>query len=166
MQPKDMPPLNLVRSIISYDGETGEFIWAQDRIGGNGTVVAAAGERAGYLASNGYWVVSINGAKYTGHRLAWWMTYGMEPPPCLDHISMDKADNRICNLRAADKSINGINRKPQSNNKSGLSGLLWDKDRGKWQVRLGAKHLGRFDCLGVAATVRQSAVANFYQERA
>jgi hypothetical protein len=50
----------------------------------------------------------------------------------VDHINMNKSDNRLSNLRVADDSKNEMNKGIRSNNTSGVKGISFDKSRNKW----------------------------------
>ena len=74
--------LEIVRSKLSYDPETGIF----RRRSGRGT----AQRNAGYLMPNGYWMVRVGRQRFLAHRLAWFRArvsrsamqdYGYLPPP-------------------------------------------------------------------------------------
>ena len=66
----------------------------------------------------------------------------------LDHINMDRADNRISNLRETDNAQNMHNRCAQSNNTSGFKGVSYDKARSLYAAEISYKgekyHIGRF----------------------
>ena len=77
------------------------------------------------------------------HRLVWFMHHGDIPEGLMvDHINLDRSDNRIENLRLVDKSGNMQNSK--------WKGYFWVKREGKWcaSIKLNGKtkHLGYFDC--------------------
>lgn len=65
-----------------------------------------------------------------------------------DHINRNKLDNRKKNLRTCDKSLNGINRGAQNNNKSGHKGVYFEEWTKKWCASLFLKgkrlYRGRF----------------------
>lgn len=83
--------------------------------------------------ARGYHSCNIDGTNYLKHRIIYLMFYG-ELPELLDHIDRNSENNRIENLRSADKKINSINRELQANNKSGYRGISWNKNSGKWEV--------------------------------
>ena len=120
-----------VRSLLDYDPETGVFRNKVTRSSGSlvGAVVGCAGNR-------GYLKVRINKRTYTLHRLAWlWMT-GEWPSGDIDHINVDKLDNRWKNLRLANDSQNRANTFANRNNTSGRKGVSWDKKHKKWHARI------------------------------
>lgn len=53
---------------------------------------------------------------------------------CVDHIHGEQTrhDNRKCNLRICTKQKNNINRRPQSNSLSGITGVRWNQSTNKW----------------------------------
>lgn len=50
----------------------------------------------------------------------------------VDHINKNRADNRKQNLRCCNRAENDRNRSPYSTNTSGVSGVCFDRQRGKW----------------------------------
>ncbi|MFE4203875.1 HNH endonuclease [Aneurinibacillus aneurinilyticus] len=77
----------------------------------------------------------------------------------IDHINHNTLDNRRSNLRIVTNGQNQQNRSgPQKNNKSsGIRGVTWCKQRGKWIAQMGLNgkniNLGGYDDLEVAAKV-------------
>lgn len=66
----------------------------------------------------------------------------------IDHINQNKLDNRKCNLRLVNKSLNYFNSKLPKNNKSGTRGVSWSNSAKKWLSRIEFNgkiiHLGLF----------------------
>jgi len=67
----------------------------------------------------------------------------------IDHINRNRLDNRQCNLRLANVSQNGANRKKQNKQASSKhKGVSWHKRQKKWIARIylnkKCKHLGYF----------------------
>jgi hypothetical protein len=130
-----------LREVLSYDPATGIFT----RLVNTGNV--HEGDPAGCInKSLGYAMITIDYKRYYAHRLAWLYMTGEWPAAQIDHINMDRADNRWDNLRLATKSQNMSNRGAQSNNTSGIKGVDWDRARIKWRAQICAS--GRRVCLG------------------
>ena len=85
-----------------------------------------AGEEAGHVNKVGYRVVTLDGKIKLVHRLIYQMTHG-ECPEFLDHINGVRTDNRIENLRPANKSQNAANQKLSSTNTTGIKNVSLDK---------------------------------------
>lgn len=117
-----------LKEVLNYDENTGLFTWRVKH--------AHARTTAGTKDYYGYCVIRIDGKLYKAHRLAWLYTYGEWPVKSLDHKNQVKDDNRISNLREATQSENMHNIRLRSNNKSGVSGVVWRSDRNKWNARI------------------------------
>jgi len=143
--------------LLDYDPDSGIFTWRVSR--GR----ARAGSPAGCIESNGYLRIQIDARQYSAHRIAWLMTHGEFPPDEIDHIDGDRLNNRISNLRAVTRLENLRNQARQKNNTSGVTGVVWRKDRAKWQssikVNWRRKHLGYFDSFDDAVAARTLAEA-------
>lgn len=79
----------------------------------------------------------------------------------VDHISRDGIDNRRSNIRESNAVLNQRNRKKNSDNTSGVTGVSWHKKHQKWTVNIGINKkqtcLGYFDNLNDATSVRKAA---------
>ena len=64
----------------------------------------------GHKDSGGYIAIAHNKKEIKAHRMAYALYYGKWPVNELDHINRNRADNRICNLRDADRVLNNLNR--------------------------------------------------------
>lgn len=106
--------------LLSYSGETGIFIWLQDRNFGQ----FQAGSRAGHRCNSlNYRAVKIFGRTYKEHRLAWFYIHGEWPPEMVDHVDGDPTNNKIANLRLATRKQNAANRKVDRKHSVGLKGV-------------------------------------------
>jgi len=114
----------------------------------------AKGNMEAGTQSHGYKKVTVDQRRYYVHQIVFLMHHGFIPK-IVDHVDQDKNNNRIENLREANKAINSLNRPIQPNNKSGYKGVFWNKQKQKWQAGLyisGKRiHCGFFDELGLAA---------------
>jgi hypothetical protein len=79
----------------------------------------------------------------------------------IDHINRNKLDNRRKNLRVASRSLNAFNTGVWKHNKSGITGVSWDKVNNKWRAAINknkkAINLGRFADLEKAILARKKA---------
>jgi hypothetical protein len=91
----------MLRKVIHYDPATGQFTWLKI-----GNTNGFAGKVAGSLDQQGYRRISVYSRFYKAHRLAWLYIHGVWPEPEIDHINRIRDDNRIENLRVADRLLN------------------------------------------------------------
>lgn len=127
-----MPARERILELLSYDPDTGRLTWRR-RANNNG---APEGSEAGNISKSlGYRFVGVCGKNILAHRLIWFMVHGTVPA-VVDHINRDKSDNRLCNLRAADKRLNAFNVKMLSTNTSGYRGVSIERSTGKWVARI------------------------------
>lgn len=107
---------------------------------------------------------------YKRHRLIWFFVHKRWPINDIDHINGNKQDDRLCNLREATRSQNMFNSKLKRNNSSGRKGIVWDKRRLKWRVRMVVKqneiYVGRFDSFNEALAARVIAEQKHHGEYA
>lgn len=135
-----------VREVFDYDASTGNLIYRRNRGGQRG-----AGDVAGRICrrpkhmGGGYRIIGFNGREYGAHQLVWIWWYGKEAEGCVDHINMQRDDNRIENLRQCSHSENMSNRRAQSNNTSGFKGVSRIPRSTKWRATLCNTHIGSFE---------------------
>lgn len=149
-------------SQVDYNRDTGVFVWKK-RIGKSRSHKAFnsqfAGKEAGNIHPSGYRHIHVtDSGKSThirAHRLAWFICYGSGPKDQIDHINRNKLDNRINNLREVSNTQNQHNASRRKDNKSGVSGVYWDKSKSKWRasVRVNSirHYVGLFDELDSAS---------------
>jgi hypothetical protein len=118
-----------LKSILSYEEETGIFRWRIEA-----STRARTGSVAGTVDCDGYTVIRIAGKGYKAHRLAWLYVHGVFPEKVIDHINEQKRDNSIRNLRLVTTSENNQNITPPNLfSTSGLRGVSWFEQYGKWK---------------------------------
>ena len=124
-----------------------------------------ADKPAGSIHNTGYRHVTWMGKVHKVHRLIFLLHHGYLPPE-VDHINGGRADNRIENLRAANRSENQCNRPALASNTSGYPGVSWHKKSKAWLVRVmknGKTHMvGYFKDLELAGLVSAEARAKFH----
>ena len=91
----------------------------------------------------------INGKKFhvRCHRLIWFAANKSEMPEMIDHINGNGLDNRLSNLRPADKRLNSENqRKARSDNGCGVLGVRPHGNKYRAVIKSKGKryHLGLF----------------------
>jgi hypothetical protein len=155
-----------LKELIHYNAHSGDFVWMKTN-----SNRAVAGENAGTITPYNYIVITIDSVKYFAHRLAFLYTTGRWPSDQIDHINGTRTDNRWSNLREATSRENNKNSGMKKNNKSGISGVYWNKEKNKWcgQVRGGSCgkkiFLGYFgDIADACVAVKQARVVHGYHE--
>ena len=147
-------PIDLARSLLDYDPDTGVLRWRKNR-----TVGTKAGDIAGSPTGDGYQKIRLLGKPYRAHRVAFAMYYNRQPAEQLDHIDGDRGNNKIANLREATNSQNAMNMKIASAHSVGVKNVSIDKK--KYVVRLQANgnlfRIGRFDTLNEASEAAKKA---------
>lgn len=120
---------------------------------------------AGSMHKYGYRHITWMNKVHKAHRLIFLLHHGYLPPE-VDHINGNRADNRIENLRAANRSENQCNRGALASNTSGYPGVSWHKKSSSWAVRLmkdgKTRALGYFKDLELAGLVSAEARAKFH----
>lgn len=151
-----------IREKIRYCPETGAVIW----ISGN-----KLGARWGRIDAYGYISGIICRTYMKGHRLAWLLYYGQNPPRdmVVDHINGVRNDNRISNLRLASVAQNRGNTGVQKRNISGQRGVSWYNKTKKWRAQIndrngGMRHIGYFECIAEAKNAYDAIASERYGE--
>ena len=87
---------------------------------------------AGHLNNKGYFYINLNKTTYQEHRILYQFYHNiiLTENQQIDHINLDKTDNRKENLRLVSHSQNQMNRKVQKNNLStGHKNISIKKDK-------------------------------------
>jgi hypothetical protein len=96
------------------------------------------------------------------------MMTGRDPAEFIDHADGDNLNMRWSNLREATNGQNLWNAKLRSNNKSGIKGVMWDKQHKKWRSYISDGNrqikLGRFGSIEEAARVVNDARVSLHGE--
>ena len=120
-----------LKSVLTYDENTGIFRWKED----NKFSRIKSGTKAGFIHVHGYVKICINRKSYMAHRLAWLYVYGYMPET-IDHINRIRYENQISNLRPCTRSENNYNSKIRSDNTSGIKGVHWVNQHKKWAAKI------------------------------
>lgn len=153
----------IVKSLFDYSTETGDLIrktsfnrWK-------------SGQAIGFKNTSGYLEAGVNKKTYQVSHLVW--CYFNGPVPIgreIDHINGKKLDNRIENLRVADRAMNNQNKRI-SRNDSALKvlGVSWHKASKSFVAQIsksGVKfHLGCFKSIDEASEAYIQAKRNLHQ---
>lgn len=117
-----------------------------------------------YDRQDNYAKTNINGKSVGLHRFITGCPDGFDP----DHINNNGLDNRRLNLRIVTRSQNSMNSRMKSNNKSGITGVSWDKTKNQWHVKICVnykqKTIGYYNDLEDAINARMEAVKQYHGE--
>jgi len=145
-----------LKKVLRYEPETGKFFWL------------STGRVAGCKDSYGYPIIKLHGKIHKAHRLAFLYMTGRFPPGDVDHINLDRGDNRWANLRAATRRQNNVNVKSAAGSASRFVGVYYMPKRVKWAARIrtlkGRKFLGYFDEETAAAQAYHNAAKKEHGE--
>lgn len=159
---------SLVRALLDYNPETGVFVWKHRPSKYFKTLRAEnlwntrfSGKHAGCVNGKGYQSTRIFGKNHLLHRLAFLYMEGAAPPSHVDHVNGVTGDNRWCNLRKASPTENMRNASKRKDNASGVTGVNFDAQAGKWrsyiQVNSRQRFLGYFTDIIDAVEARKNA---------
>ena len=121
----DMLTQKHLKEKLSYDPDTGLFTRIKtNKITGHN--------------QTGYQGISIECQIYLAHRLAFFYMLGRWPKQGyeIDHIDRNRKNNKWENLREVTRADNCKNVGMKSTNKSGVTGVSFDKWSGNWLARI------------------------------
>jgi hypothetical protein len=156
---KPTPPQDLLLRLLRYDPEAGKLYWRPRPIEmfKDGKLHSRshawrkwntryAGKEAFTALVEGYRYGAVHHRQYRACRIIFKMLHGYDPP-YVGHKNGDRLDDRADNLASVTAYEMQVTKAMQSNNKSGVVGVYWDRHRKKWVAQLRHKrqtiHLGR-----------------------
>jgi hypothetical protein len=155
----DLAP-ELVRSLLSYDPETGIVTHKarEEKTRFDVTWNKRFAGRAATVLRGHYRYISMFKRSYSVSRIAWVIHYGKWPKEFIDHINGDKLDNRICNLRDVTRQQNTVNTSVRKNSATQIKGVSYREGRRlRWCAKIRAN--GKQTYLGSYLTANEAAAA-------
>lgn len=165
---KPLPEQEYLAARLDYNPETGVLLWrartpdmfssgkrSAEWLCNNWNAKFAGREAFTATSNTGYKIGILEGVSYVAARLIWKLVYGYDPIE-VDHINRVKTDNRLVNLREADRSLNCSNRGLLRNNKSGVSGVYFERHKELWVVEVAGVRYGRRKDKAEAIKLRES----------
>jgi hypothetical protein len=150
-------------AVLDYNAETGLLTWKEDR-----SKRVKAGMVAGSKHNKGYITLEYDTVPYLAHRVAWLLHYREWPSHFIDHEDLDRANNRIHNLRLATRAGNSQNHPLRQDNSSGVKGVNWHQKSGKWSARIQVDNqrisLGYYERLEDAKVAVEEARSQLHKE--
>ncbi len=142
-----------LKEVLSYDPETGVFVWIKV-LNARVPLLSVAGSPQ----NRGYLCIGIDNKRYLSHRLAWLYVTGEFPKQYIDHANGIKTDNRFANLRDVSRfqnmqNIHGL----VERNTSGFAGCFWHKEIRRFTSQIVAN--GKRHYLGCFKTKEEAAEA-------
>lgn len=164
MKPK-MPSISVerIKELWNYDPKTGIFRWKV-----HASRKFRAGSVAGETDPSRYVRLRYREHFLYAHRVAWAISFGVWPPDDIDHIDMNKNNNRLSNLRLATRAQNIIHRPVRKNSLTRVKGVYQDKRDGRFYAYIDVMrkrhNLGGFAALADANKARIEAETTYHGE--
>lgn len=118
-----------LRFLFSYDSETGNLIRNVAK-----PPNTKAGDIAGHMSDQGYFLVNVDGLLIRVHRVIWAINKGKWPDNNLDHIDGIRTHNKMENLREVMQAENMQNSFVRRNSRTGIKGVRLREDTGKYHA--------------------------------
>lgn len=143
MATKPLPSPEVLRQLLRYEPETGNFLWRYrehwmftSRRSANSWNAKHSGKPALIMVNDkGYRSGRVLGTLCAAHRVAWAMTHDRWPVGDIDHIDGNPSNNKISNLRAATRSQNQHNQKAVRGGTSKYKGVS-QRESGAWRAMI------------------------------
>jgi HNH endonuclease len=154
-----------VRELLDCDPEAGTLRW-RERPGNAWFNSRFAGREAGYIRSDGYRQVMIDGRLHLVHRAIWLHCKGYFPPDELDHRDGNPRNNAIANLRPASHAENLQNRRAAPRLSAPRGCHLHRSGKFRAEIKAGGKrfYLGMYPDVGTAQQAYLAAAAVLHGE--
>ena len=169
MPKRPLPDQAFLAARLRYDADTGllywlprtpdmftdNAIWTAKQVCASWNRKHAGKEALTAVSKLGYKNGFVGSHAFMAARIIWKLVHGYDPIE-IDHINRVKTDNRLVNLREADRTLNCRNRGLLCNNTSGVSGVYLEKSSGLWVVEVNGKRYGRRKSKDAAIAMRNS----------
>jgi hypothetical protein len=160
LKPVNLHTADEIRGALDLDPATGILTWKNPSVHNPYLL----GRVFGNIRPDGYLGGRVFGKAYLVHRLVWLHFYGEWPAGELDHIDLDKTNNRISNLREATRSDNIHNTNARKHNKLGVKGIYERQYASGKRYRASIHENGKRRDLGAFLTLLEAKAA--YEEAA
>jgi hypothetical protein len=153
--------------IFHLDKQTGRLFWKTPSKYHKDLIGKEAGNANKTHNDKCYWVVQVNGKKMKRGHIVYFMTHGVWPKPCIDHINGNSLDDRPENLRIATVLENSWNHKGRKRTIQLPMGVR-HSGHGAYVARISYKksqiYLGIFDTIQEASAIYQQKRRELYGE--
>lgn len=156
-----------MKRFFDYDPDTGVLKWRKRPVSDFPSAHAWNvwnGQNAGRQVTQDQ--VRIKGKSHRTARVIWYIVHGHYPKHLIDFQNGDNSDFRLENLVLRKLAEIAQTRKIQSNNKSGVKGVYFCKQREKWRAHIefnGRKYaLGDFEKKEGAVLARKMGERQFF----
>ncbi len=162
---RERPSREQIEELYEYNPTTGIFLWKVD----NPSKLARKGMRAGKVDPDGYRSLSFRGNRQQASWVAWFLHTGKWPEEEMDHINHNRDDDRIYNLREANRSQNCGHKRFLRGNKLGYRGIKIQTS-GRFHAAICVEYkeyaLGTYDTAIEAALAYDNAAKEHFGEYA